>query len=125
MKFLYQHFFPVFVLSLLLLSACSPHLGAGVWRATADNNRGIAKLTVGFDGKAEFTTSKQESALWHCFWTTADEKKLALDCTPSTNPEKNSSFELSVNEKGEAELHEGSILLATFQRLDENPSPRE
>ena len=125
MKFLYLRFFPVFILSLLLLVACSPHLGSGVWKATANNDRGITKLNVGFDGRAEFTTSKKDNVLWHCFWTTADKKKLALECTPSTNPEKKSSFELSINQQGQAELREKSILLATFNRLNENPSPRE
>jgi outer membrane biogenesis lipoprotein LolB len=115
----------LFIITSFLLSACTPHPGAGVWKATADNEQGISKLTVGFEGKAEFTSSKQNNALWHCFWSTADKKKLALECTPSTNPEQKTSFELIINEQGLAELYSKTTLLATFKRLDENPSPKK
>ena len=125
MNFLSLRFTSVFIAFTVLLSACSPHPGSGVWEAVADNEQGISKLTVGFEGKAEFTSSKLNNAVWHCFWSTADKKKLALNCTPSTNPEQKKSLELNVNEQGMAELRDGSTLLATFKRLNENPSPKE
>jgi len=88
MNYFSLHFTSIFIITTFLLSACSPHPGSGVWEAVADNEQGISKLTVGFEGKAEFTSSKLNNAVWHCFWSTADKKKLVLDCTPSTNPEQ-------------------------------------
>ena len=110
----------------LLLTACSPHPGTGVWKALGDNEMGISKLTVGFEGRAEFVSGKKdENTIWHCFWATPEKKKLRLDCTPSTNPEQMTSFILSVNDQGQAELRDQSILLASFIRSDENPSPKK
>ena len=103
MNFLSLRFTSFFISALLLLSACTPHLGSGVWEAVADNEQGISKLTVGFEGRAEFTSSKRNNTVWHCFWTTADKKKLAFDCAPSTNPEQKKPLELSVTEQGMAE----------------------
>jgi hypothetical protein len=125
MNFSSLRFTSIFIATTVLLSACSPHPGSGVWEAIADNEQGISKLTVGFEGRAKFTSSKLNNTVWHCFWSTSDKKKLAFDCTPSTNPEQKKSLELSVNEQGMAELRDGSTLLATFKRLNENPSPKE
>jgi len=130
MKFLYSRFSFVLLVS-VLLSACSPHKGTGVWKATTDNEWGIERLVVGFEGKAEFTSVKKDNAVWHCFWSTSansaavDEKGLSLDCTASTNTDKKEEFFVMVNDQGQAELRHDSVLLATFTLLDENPSPRK
>ena len=117
---------PFFVISLsLFLSACSPHLAAGVWKATADNKLGIDRLVVGFEGRAEFKTRKLDNANWHCFWAAPNKKQLNFDCTPSTNPDQRRSFVLNVNDKGLAEMIGEGSLLATFTRVDEDPSPRK
>jgi hypothetical protein len=53
MKFHYS----LFLFSIaLLLSACRPHPAAGVWKTTADNDYGITKLVVVFEGRADFVT---------------------------------------------------------------------
>ncbi len=127
MKSFYQRITPIIFFT-LLLTACSPHPATGVWKATDDNKLGIARLVAGFEGRVEFTTSKLDNAVWHCFWGISDKTELSLDCTPSTNPEKKRSFILTVNDKGIAELRDSanrSELLATFIRLDENPSPKK
>jgi len=116
---------PLVLLLLSLLVACSPHPAAGVWKATADNELGINRLVVGFEGRAEFITRKLDNANWHCFWAAPDKEKLELNCTPSTNPDEKRSFTLSVNDQGLAEFQEKGAVLATFTRLDENPSPRK
>ena len=113
------------IFAALFLSACSPHPATGVWKATADNALGIDRLVAGFEGKAEFVTRKLNNALWHCFWAAPDKKKLELSCAPSTNPDKKRAFVLSVNDQGLAELQDDGAVLATFTRLDENPSPQK
>jgi hypothetical protein len=114
----------IFLFSLLIL-ACTPHPGTGVWKAISDNEMGISRLIVGFDGRAEFVSKKQDNATWHCFWGKVTDKKLDFECTPSTNPEQKKSFVLSIDDQGLASLYHKANLLATFSRLDENPSPRK
>ncbi len=109
----------------LLLSACSPHPAAGVWKTTEDNAYGITKLVVSFEGRADFVTRKQDNATWHCFWTVSGQQEANLDCTSSLNPEQEESFLLTINDQGMAELRHKSLLVGTFSRQDENPSPRK
>ena len=124
MKFKHAHFL-LFISSILLLTACSRHPGTGVWKTETDNQLGIEKIVVGFEGKAVFVSTKPEKTDWHCFWRGSKEKELLLECTPSTNPDKKKSYFLSVNDQGLAELRDDSSLLATFTRTDENPSPKK
>jgi outer membrane biogenesis lipoprotein LolB len=122
MKFYYALFF---LCISLLLSACSPHPAAGVWKATKDNSYGISRLVVGFDGRADFVTAKQNNATWHCFWSMSGKQEAKLDCTSSLNTDQEERFVLSINEQGLAQLHHKSQLAGTFTRLNENPSPRK
>ena len=124
MKFKQSHFL-LFISSILLLTACSRHPGTGVWITDTDNQLGIEKLVVGFEGRARFFSTKPEKTDWHCFWGRSKEKELLLDCSPSTNPDKKQSYFLRINDEGLAELMNNSLLLATFTRTDENPSPKK
>ncbi len=124
MKFISSRFLLLIIFS-LLVSGCSPHPGTGVWKTADDNEMGIEKLVIGFEGRAEFVSTKQDKATWHCFWRGADKKELLLDCKPSTNPDQNKIFIISVNDQGLAEFRNESSLLATFTRTDENPSPKK
>ena len=122
MKFHYS----LFLLSItLLLSACSPHPAAGVWQAGEDNAYGITKLVVSFEGRADFVTRKLDNATWHCFWAVTGQQEANLDCTSSLNPDQEESFLLSINDQGLAELRHKSLLVGTFTRQDENPSPKK
>lgn len=105
----------------LFVSACSPHPTSGVWKAIDDNDYGIAKLIVSFDGRAEFVTPKLDNATWHCFWAATGKRQANLDCTPSTNPDEEQLFALSINDQEQAELMHKSKLVATFTLLNENP----
>ena len=109
------------LISVVLLSACSPHSSTGVWKTTDDNEFGISKLVVAFDGKAEFVSKKLDNANWHCFWAATAKQEAELKCTPSTDTEKEESFKLRVNEQGLAELSHNSTLIAILKRTDENP----
>ena len=112
-----------------LISACSPHPGAGVWKSNTDNEMGIERLVVGFDGKAEFISNKSEKITWHCFWSKLTAKQLNLTCTPSSRPSQKQSFILITINSDKAKLllsnqsNNEYKQVATFKRLDENPSP--
>ncbi len=108
----------------LFLSACSSHPAAGVWKAAKDNDYGITKLVISFEGRASFVTHKLDNAAWHCFWTVTDKQKASLDCTSSLNPEQEERFLLSVNKSSIAELSHNSRLVGIFIRQDENPSSK-
>ncbi|MDT8283104.1 MAG: hypothetical protein RQ982_09915 [Gammaproteobacteria bacterium] len=108
---------------IFILSSCTPHPASGVWKTTQDNDYGLNKLVVGFDGRASFTTPKRDDAQWHCFWSAADKHEILLDCTPSTEPEQGESFILTITTQGVAELRRNTQLIATLILQDENPSP--
>ena len=116
--------YSLFLLSIaMLLSACSPHPAAGVWKTAEDNNYGITKLVLSFEGRADFVTGKLNNATWHCFWANTGKQEVSLDCTSSLNPEQEEAFFLTINDQGLAQLRHQSQLVGSFTRQDENPSP--
>jgi hypothetical protein len=115
-----------FVISLsALLVACSPHPGTGVWKANTQNALGIDRLTVSFNGRAEFVTSGPEAANWHCFWAGINKQQIELDCKPSTNPDNKQVFVLAATTAGQAKLMQQKKTLAEFTLLDEDPELEE
>ena len=122
MKFYYSLFW---LCTVLLLSACSPHPAAGVWKTVEDNGYGITKLVVAFEGRADFVTRKLDNATWHCFWAVTGKQEARLDCTSSLNPEQEETFFLMINDQQLAELRHKSQLVASFTRQDENPSSKK
>ncbi len=105
----------------LFLSACSPHPVSGVWATTDDNEYGISRIIVSFNGRAEFVTTKLNNATWHCFWGATDKNQANLDCTPSTDPDQPEIFHVAVNEQGLLELRHQSKLVSTMKLKNENP----
>ena len=73
-----------------MLTACSPHPGAGTWKATSDNAFGIVDLSLQFDGKAEFATS--------------------------SDPERRELYEFVVQDEKRGELFYNGESVATFER---------
>jgi len=114
----------VFLLTIAALSfSCSPHPVAGVWKTTEDNDYGISKLIVSFEGRADFITTKRDNTAWHCFWGATGKREASLDCSSSTNSEQEGRFILNINDQGLAELRHKSLLVARFTRQHENPAP--
>jgi len=114
------------VSAIALLAACAPHPGAGVWKSTGDNSYGITELTLGFDGKAGFDTTKYQPASWRCFWSAAGEHAASLECSASTSTERKQNFRLILDEQGptmhqRAELRHDGQLAAVLERHDQNP----
>ncbi len=130
MKLFQPRFFYGWLLALtLLVSGCGRHPASGVWKATGDNAYGIEKLVVGFDGRAEFVTTKLDNASWHCFWGATASREAKLSCKPSDDPEKEEYFTLLAIEVGNgpllAELRHNNSVVAEFVLQDENPTPVE
>ncbi len=106
---------------LLILTACSPHPGTGVWSANAENKYGLSKIIIAFNGRAEFTTTRLMKTKWHCFWGKKTKTILSLDCSPASNPEQSRKFTIVSLDKMSAELREAGKPIATLKRVDENP----
>jgi len=106
---------------MLSLTACSPHPGTGVWVSEGENNLGLSKIIVAFEGKAEFKTTKPVEANWHCFWGKMDKNTLILDCTPSTHPDQAHQFKIISKQKMTAEFRENGNLITKLKRIDANP----
>ena len=104
----------------LLLSACSPHPGAGNWTAAEENDWGISRLTLSYEGRGLFT-SRQPAATWHCFWGGMDRQTARLDCTPSSNTDRETQFVFSVNQDGIGILSQEGKTLGRFRRIDGKP----
>ena len=107
------------------LSACTPNSASGVWKTTEDNAYGITEIVVSFDGRANFTTPKLDNAIWHCFWSAINEQETELNCTPSTNPDQEEHFTLTIKEQGFTELRHKEKLITTLILQDENPSAKK
>lgn len=107
----------------VLLCACEPHPGAGVWSPqVAGNEYGASTLVVSYDGRAEFGTRKPQPTTWHCFWSATGKQTVALQCTSSINPDDEQTFDLVADGQGHAELHHDQRLVARLIRKDENPA---
>jgi len=102
-----------------LLSACNPHPGTGVWSSTEDNEYGISKLVVGYDGRVDFSTKKPDNTSWRCFWGAKGKQEIDMNCKSSKNPDQEENYILTVNDQGLAELRHNSRLVALFTRQAE------
>ena len=109
------------LLSFLLLTACAPHPGAGIWGAQEGNSMGIEKVTLSFDGKGEFVSQEQQSVTWHCFWGATGKQTVAMQCTPSINPDIERKFTLVIGENGNATLSDAKQVIGRFERLSGKP----
>jgi len=108
-------------LFVIVLGACSPHPGAGIWKAEGENTLGIKGMTVAYEGKAIFSSSKPAPATWHCFWNGTGRQTAKFDCTPSTNTDAEAHFTFTVREDGTAELRQQGKVVGLFVREGGNP----
>jgi hypothetical protein len=100
----------------IVLVACSPHPGSGKWKTISDNELGVAELSIHFDGKAEFKTTKKDIAVWHCFWGGKSEAVVTMNCAPSTDPERRERFTFAVGSTNQGQLRYQGNAIATFER---------
>ncbi len=105
------------VLVTLLITACSPHPGAGKWQAIDDNSLGVKNLSILFDGKSEFTTIENENILWHCFWGAESKTKMSMTCTPSTDTSEHEKFEFIMLSDDQGQFSRNGKVIGKFSRL--------
>ena len=94
---LYRPFLSLSLLSLTLLSACSPHPGAGGWKATSSDAT-FERLEVRYNGQADFYTSSEDTAsTWRCFWGVEDKQTTNLKCVEAADTTNEQTYLLLVN----------------------------
>ena len=106
----------------LLLSACSPHPGSGIWVPLDDREAPYAKLEVLFEGRAELFVPDREEHLYRCFWGGAGANSIQMECVSADNETVKPSFTFRVAADGTGELIESGQTIAFFRRTDEKPT---
>jgi len=99
---------------LFTLSACSPHPGAGKWKADAKNSLNVSTINIVFEGNADFYVDGKEESVRRCFWSAVAEKKMNMQCVYSEDTNKKVSYQFEVAEKGHAKLSQDGQLIGLF-----------
>ncbi|MCU7951577.1 MAG: hypothetical protein KZQ74_16625 [gamma proteobacterium symbiont of Bathyaustriella thionipta] len=79
---------PFFLLVLMTLSGCSPHLGAGNWKAEGDNSLKVSRINVVYEGTADFYVEGEEQSIRRCFWSAVAESTMQMQCVHAEDFEK-------------------------------------
>ena len=115
---------PLFIvcLSSLLLSACSPHPGSGIWVPLDDSEAPYTRLEVLFEGRAELFAPGREGHLYRCFWGGTDADSIRLDCISADDEAVKPVFTFRVAADGTGELIASGESIGFFQRTEEKPT---
>jgi len=117
-----------------LLTACSPHPGAGNWLATGEQNpdfiKEFVKIEVSYEGRTDIfdtkagqqsNTDDPSSAVRRCFWRGEDAQTIIMTCVQATNTDIEESYQLRVDPDNDvAELIKEKIVVGRFIR-EERP----
>ncbi|MDH3354129.1 MAG: hypothetical protein OEL79_02805 [Chromatiales bacterium] len=107
-----------------LLTACSPHPGAGYWQTTGEESPNFIKefvrLEVGYEGRTNIFDSKTatpEQAIRRCFWSGVDAQTLMLTCVQASNTDIEESYQLRVSpDNNTADLLKDETIIGHFMR---------
>ncbi len=101
--------------SAMLVVACSPHPGAGGWRANSAD-AAFERLEIRYDGRADFyTRATDKTAAWRCFWAGVDNHAIGLKCINATDTTMERQFQLAVDAGGhKAVLKQGENALGQY-----------
>ena len=101
--------------AIALLTACSPHPGAGGWTASSEN-ADFARLELRYNGQAEFfSRSEDSSPAWRCFWGGEDKFRANMKCVNAANEDDERVFILLVDEgRKRSELLQGQQSLGHY-----------
>jgi len=105
-----------------MLSACSPHPGAGSWQAEGSNSLNVSRINITFEGTADFYTDGIEEAVRRCFWSASAEQAMQLQCVYAEDSDKKVSYQFVITEKDHAQLLQDDKIIGQFLRG--TPAPK-
>jgi len=100
----------------LVLSACSPHPAAQTWITNQENDLGINKINVVFEGTADFYSATDGRSIRRCFWGAKTRNSIELTCVHSDNTDIKETYKLEVTEDGKALLSQDNALITQLSR---------
>ena len=109
----------LFLLSLLSLSACSPHPASGNWTATGENTAHFSKMLVHFESRLEIFTKGAENPTHYCGWSATSSQNIGIECLRSEDQETKDIYQLNVEGEDKAELIQDGKVIARFIQLAE------
>ena len=113
-----------FSIIVIFLSACSPHPGAGHWKAEGKNDLNISWINVVFEGTADIFAHGQQDSILRCFWAATDKNSLQFQCVYAEDTDKKATYQFVVVESGrKARLMQNEQLIAEFS--EEIPQEKE
>jgi hypothetical protein len=101
---------------LTMLAACSPHPGAGGWKAISGDAL-FEKLEIRFAGNADFyTRTDDETAAWRCFWAAQNKQLARLKCVEAANADNEQEYIFMVDaDGGPGTLKLGDTVVGIYQ----------
>ena len=105
-------------LSLIFLSACSPHPASGTWIASADNQTNYSKILIHFDRKLEIYAQGSIKPVEYCGWSPISQKKIEMRCMSSDEQKEMDKYQLNII-KATAELTREGKVISSFTLVDE------
>ena len=109
---------------LFTLVACSPHTGAGGWRATSVDTA-FERLEIRYGGNADFYTKDDDKvAAWRCFWSAMDKATASLKCVDAGNADNEKTYLFVVDKntrEGVLKLGEQDLGLYSWQAPTDPP----
>jgi hypothetical protein len=123
------HLLPLSAL-VLLLTACSPHPGAGNWQSSGEAGAQFmaefSRLEVGYEGRTDIfnreraqraAAGETNGAIRRCFWHGVDAQTISLSCVQADNTDIEESYQLRVSaDNAMAELIKGEVVVGRFVR---------
>jgi len=116
----------IFLPLTLLLSACSPHPGAGGWQAI-DKEAIFQRLEIRYAGNADLYTQNQDTvAAWRCFWGAVDKTIASLKCVDAGNADNEKNYSFSVDKQSkEGVLKLGEQVMGRYSWQPPTDPPEE
>ncbi len=104
------------LLVVLILSACSPHPAAHTWVSNDENILGLNKISVVFEGTADFYSLAANKSIRRCFWGAKTRNTIELNCVHSDNTAIEETYELEVTGRNKARLRHNNTFITELSR---------
>ena len=107
---------PIISGAVFLLTACTPHPGAGVWVSPGANSDDITRIEVHFDPKVKVYSSASEEPVLQCGWWGIDKQTIEMECVYLARTELQEQYRLTVIGDDTAELYKDNRLVSRLFR---------